>query len=283
MTASGRSPGASGLSLARAASSRARPRAYPRARRSRSGVRPRHARAPLTTALPQRAPPVARAARARRGLGVGGLGDRAHDDDPARAARGHVADVARVQPADREPRRRQVRRRPLDVAEPGGRAARLGRRRVHRSDDDVVDVGIGVGLARPAPGACVDRPTIRSGPTAARAAATGASSCPTCTPSAPHASTRSGRSLRMNSAPARVGRGTERRARRRRCRRRRAPCRAAGSGRRLRGAPRPGTPAGGRRRRGTDGSRRCGRAGSRDQVKHAVRANLCTYGSPLSG
>ena len=47
----------------------------------------------------------------------------------------------------------------------------------------------------------VETPTSRSVPTAARASASGMSPWPTWTPSASHASTRSGRSLRTNSAP----------------------------------------------------------------------------------
>ena len=46
----------------------------------------------------------------------------------------------------------------------------------------------------------VESPTSASGPASRRASATGRSSWPTWTPSAPQAATRSGRSLRMNSA-----------------------------------------------------------------------------------
>ena len=137
---------------------------------------------------------------ARRGLGVLGLGDRAHDDDPRRAAlddlvrrcprRARRSRTTACRPCS--PRaRRSPARRPGGPAWSASRARgrpRGSRRRGRRR------------RPRPASGAWVERPTIRSGPTAARACAGVASSWPTCTPSAPHASTRSGRSLRMNSA-----------------------------------------------------------------------------------
>ena len=109
--------------------------------------------------------------------------------------------VVRVEPADREPRLAHRARRVGDVVEARGRAARLGRRRVHGADRQVVDVRVGVrrvGLGRRVRGAADD--PVRADGRARRARAS-SSSWPTWTPSAPHASTRSGRSLRMNSAP----------------------------------------------------------------------------------
>ena len=106
----------------------------------------------------------------------------------------------RVEPADREPRLADRARRVGHVVEPRGRAAGLGRRRVYGADRHVVDVGVGsgrVGLERRVRGAADD--AVRAD--RARACAGVSSSWPTCTPSAAHASTRSGRSLRMNSAP----------------------------------------------------------------------------------
>src|SRR6188472_340780 len=114
--ASGRSPGASGSSCARIAASRSSPR-------SRRGA----GRAPVSPAVLRaglvpfgegvgRAPGrrlrlrcangslQLHAQRARRRLGIGRLGERADDDDPARAALDHLAHVAGVQPADGEPR-----------------------------------------------------------------------------------------------------------------------------------------------------------------------------------
>ena len=140
--------------------------------------------------LPQlRAPP----------LGVVRLGDRPHDDDPRRAALDHLVHVAGVEPADREPRLADAARGVRDVVQPGG-AAGLGRRlraparpRGSRRRDR---------RPRPPPGRARASSGRRSGP-ARRARApppASSSSWPTCTPSAPHACTRSGRSLRMNSA-----------------------------------------------------------------------------------
>ena len=45
---------------------------------------------------------------------------------------------------------------------------------------------------------------IISGPTMARASASGRSSCPRCTPSAPHSRATSGRSLMKSSAPVQI-------------------------------------------------------------------------------
>ena len=223
------------------------------------------------------------AQRAGGGLRVRGVGDRAHDDDPARAARGDLADVAGVEPADREPRRGDVRGGPVDVLEPGGRAPGLRRRRVHRPDREVVDVRVGVGrraLLRRMRRAADD--PVRPGGRARRRRRCRRPGRRGRRPRA-HAATRSGRSLRMNSAPARPRRrGTP--APRRSARRRRASCRAAGRRPPRRAAPRPGTPAGARRRRGTAGPGRCGREGAQGQGKQAPRARLRpTYGSPLPG
>ena len=138
--------------------------------------------------------------RPRRRLRVVGLGDRAHDHDPRRAALEHLVHVAGVEPADREPglappcspraRRSAGPRRggpAWSASRAPGRPRGSRRRRPRR---------------RPRPGRARASSGRRSGPrpTAARACAGDSSSCPTCTPSAPHASTRSGRSLRMKSA-----------------------------------------------------------------------------------
>ena len=89
-----------------------------------------------------------------------------------------------------------------------------GRRRCSRSSRAVP-------RHRSAPGLRVDSPTIRLGADdPARACATGMSSCPTCTPSAPARATRSGRSLRISSAPWAAHSAAKRRAAatiRRRC------------------------------------------------------------------
>jgi hypothetical protein len=53
--------------------------------------------------------------------------------------------VARVEPADREPRLADRARRVGDVVQARGGAAGLGRRRVDGPDGEVVDVGIGIG------------------------------------------------------------------------------------------------------------------------------------------
>ena len=72
------------------------------------------------------------------------LGDRPHDDRAARAVLDGDRQRGRVEPADREPRLADRARRVGDVVEARGGAARLGRRRVHGADREVVDVGVGV-------------------------------------------------------------------------------------------------------------------------------------------
>ena len=178
---SGRSSGPSGCSCAWIASVLARDRAYPRAIPASRGsgasagsrcAAPRAAAAP--PAPPSRRPAPRRSARRRppprraaqrpaptrpssasrsaraAASGSVGVGDRAHDDDPGRAALDDLVHVARVEPADREPRLRHRARRMLDVRQARRGAARLGRRRVHRADREVVDVR--VLLAPPWPG-----------------------------------------------------------------------------------------------------------------------------------
>ena len=168
-------------------------------------------RAPPLDAATARRPPTAppsSAARsvARRRLGVGGLGDRAHDRRRARApAATHGADRAGVDAADREPRQRRVRGRVARRARarpPGGPAWSASRAPARRRCSRRRSAS----PASTCAGECVDCPTSASAPTSARASATGRSSWPTWTPSAPAAATRSGRSLRMNSAPARAQR-----------------------------------------------------------------------------
>ena len=142
-----------------------------------------------------------RAQRSRRPRVVG-LGDRPHDDDPpSRRASTAAGTFAASSPPIanhglRDGARARTRRTP--APRPGGRAwsasrapgrPRGSRRRRRRR------------AASACAGAWVERPTIRSGPTTRARRAGVPSSWPTCTPSAPHASTRSGRSLRMNSAP----------------------------------------------------------------------------------
>ena len=142
---------------------------------------------------------------ARRGLGIGRVADRAHDDDPPRAGGDDLADVGRVDAADREP---GVVAAGCAAAcsirlEPGGRPARLGRRLPDRAGAELV--GPGAPRAASAASNCSRRvgrePDQRRGPGRARASATGSSSWPTWTPSASHASTRPGSSLRKKSAP----------------------------------------------------------------------------------
>ena len=171
----GRSPGASGLRLARASASRRwlRVSSSPggdgptgsgawawaarwRCALGRGGLWPgrawppawpwrgRGARAcgyvaPTPASLPERS--SARAALS----GSARVGDGAHHRDPRRARRAHVGDVAGVDAADGEERRRGVRRRVAHQIQPDRRAARLGRRGVHGADPDVVDLGLGGG------------------------------------------------------------------------------------------------------------------------------------------
>ena len=141
------------------------------------------------------------AARRARGGGarVGGLGDRADDGDPARARREDRADVA--------PRRCRRSRRtgPSRARRRGGRARgrrrrgrassasrRRGRRRCSRRRRPRRSPRANASSGRRAP----------AGPPSARARAAPMSSWPTWQPSAPAAATRSGRSLRISSAPA---------------------------------------------------------------------------------
>ena len=144
-----------------------------------------------------------RAARARRASGSAASAIARTTTIAPRAGGDDRGDVGRVDPADREPRHAAARRRPRGgrgrARRPGGRAWSAsrapGRRRRSRRRARGVDL---LGRVRRAP----DEP--RPAPASARASATGMSSWPTCTPSAPAARARSGRSLRMNSAP-RVG------------------------------------------------------------------------------
>lgn len=85
-----------------------------------------------------------------RGIGgVAGLGDRAYDDDPARAGGDHFVDRAEVDPSDREPRPRDTGQvgiggRAYEFEADGG-AAGLRGRRPHGSDAEVVESGLGAG------------------------------------------------------------------------------------------------------------------------------------------
>lgn len=86
-----------------------------------------------------------------RGLGrVVGLGDRAHDDDPARTGGDHVVDRVEIDPSDREPRMRDtgdpvgIGGRTHEVETDGG-AAGLGGRRPYRPDAEVVEPLLGAG------------------------------------------------------------------------------------------------------------------------------------------
>ena len=142
---------------------------------------------------------------AGRGLGVRGLGDRAHD----RRSAAH----RRRAPRRRCPRRCRrwrttargaCRRRGGRSSSPAAGPPGLRRRGVDGPDGDVVDAGARVDLRRPC-GSSARRSTLRPddrpGPLRPDM-----SSWPTCTPSAPRAAARSGRSLSMNSAPARRSR-----------------------------------------------------------------------------
>jgi len=79
----------------------------------------------------------------RRGLRVIGAGDRAHDDDSARASRQHLRQPLLVDSADCEPRfvRCQFGRGANQV-EAGRWAARFGGGRPARADAEIVD-GLG--------------------------------------------------------------------------------------------------------------------------------------------
>ena len=217
----GRSPGAKGWSAARTAALRSAESACGPRRGTRAGVlavrgaSPRAAGAaracgyvvPTSASRPRS---TAVRSSPRGPLGIGGLGQRPHDGDPLGAGRERRR---RRWPArSRRSRRtgRRAGRRVADQLEPDRRPSRLGRRRVDRPDADVVDAGVAgrVDLRR----AVRREPDEPLGPTSSRACATGVSSCPTWTPSAPAASTRSGRSLRINSAPWRVADTGKRRA-----------------------------------------------------------------------
>ena len=203
---SGRSSGPSGSSCAWIASVLARERAYPRAMPSRASASSRRARAPLARSVAAHAsrrrhdPPARLATPAPRPRGPSASVIARTTTMRRRAALDDLVHVARVEPADREPRLRHGARRVLDVVQSGGRAARLGRRRVDRPDREVVDVL--VGLAPPRPGRARASSGRRCGPGRPPRGRSvgGSSSWPTWMPSAPHASTRSGRSLRMKSA-----------------------------------------------------------------------------------
>lgn len=79
-------------------------------------------------------------------LGVVGVGDRPHHDDPPRTGIHHLADGARIDAADREPRaRRASLRREPDQLGSHGRASGLRRRGPHRPDAEVAEIGSGDG------------------------------------------------------------------------------------------------------------------------------------------
>ena len=220
--------------------------------------------------------PLQRGAQlARGGLGLGGAGDRAHDDDARRRpASATVADVARVEPADREPRLAHVRGRPLDVARarrPGAPAWSASRAPGRRP-----------GSRRPRPppprracsGACVERADDRVR-RRRRARACGGRHVVLADVHAVGAAR--GHEVRpvveheQRAARRRRPRGT--RARPRPARRRRAPCRAAARCPRRRAARRQELRAAARRRRGT-----AGRSRSRLAGRHRAAT---TIGTPL--
>ena len=84
----------------------------------------------------------------RRGLRVGGLGDRPDHDRAPSARADRVPDRQLVEPADREPRDGCVGGGVADRIEPGRGPAGLGGRLVNRTDRDVVDALGGVDLRR---------------------------------------------------------------------------------------------------------------------------------------
>ena len=204
VTAGGRSPGASGTSLARASALRRSARdsgcrsvarrrrgggrLRRRGRRGRSrlglgGARRSSAACGYGVPTPASSAHEGGAQRSRRRLGVGGLGDRAHDD--------HAAALPRPRPRRRcRGRCRRWRTtgsgacvgRVAHELEPDRRAARLGRRRVDRADRDVVDVRARGGDLLGANGWSARRCGRRRPPRARPRP--GASSWPTCTPSA---------------------------------------------------------------------------------------------------
>ena len=140
------------------------------------------------------------AQRAGRCLGIVGAGQRAHHGDPVCAGGSHGGDVRRVDPADGEERRPRVSGRIARRARcprPGGPAwsgwrgrarPRCSRRRAQRP-------------CRSAPASAWRARSDDLRPPLRARRRRRLSSWPTCTPSAPAAATRSGRSLRMNSAP----------------------------------------------------------------------------------
>ena len=156
-----------------------------------------------------------------------------------------AAMLRRVDAADREPRLAHGARRVLDVVEAGGGPPGLGRRRVHRPDGEVVDVGVGLGgvrlrrRVRRAPDDPVradDRARLgRRRVVLADVDAVGRARLHEVGPVVED----------EQRADASRPRGT--RARRRPARRRRAPCRAAARGRRRRAAPPPASRAAARR------------------------------------
>ena len=150
-----------------------------------------------------RAPRRSRRRSAAAAARVGGLGDRADDDEPRGAGAGHGRNGGAVDPADGKPGQRRVRRPRSGrspARRPGGRASSASRGRVRRRGSRrAVAVAAASELGR-AVGREADH-GARPGELA-RAAATAMSSWPTWTPSARSAATRSGRSLRMKSAPA---------------------------------------------------------------------------------
>src|SRR5512133_2811707 len=86
------------------------------------------------------------AQRAGRRLGVVGVGQRAHDDDPPRSRLDHRADGAGVEAADGEPRDRHVGGGVRDRPDADRRPSLLGRRRVDGADGDVVRAAATAGL-----------------------------------------------------------------------------------------------------------------------------------------
>ena len=266
VTASGRSPGASGSScgarrLVALAGARVAAR---RPRGSGAG------RAGLTAALAHGGPPARPAAP--RAAASGSSASVIARTTTTRVAPRAVTSA--TLPASSPPIANhglsRVRRRVGDVVQPGGGPARLGRRRVHRADGEVVDVGVGVrGVAlrrARASSARRSRPPRRP-----RAPSAGVpSSWPTWTPSAPQAATRSGPVVEHEQRAVRVGGRAEL------ARGGHEPLVAERLVAQLdhvdpaADAPRRGTRAAGRRRRGTAGRRRSARVGSSSSVAPRV-------------
>ena len=303
----GRSPGASGFSVARTAwsrrcggSSASRPAAAVPAPRAIGAPRATGARRVAAPgAVPRGAGPGARAcgyvAPTRASVG------RTAARSSRAAASGSAASVSarttaiRAAPGGRARRRgcsasmppmakngtARVRGRVAHQLEPDRRAPGLGRGGVDRADADVVDAGWPrVDLRR----ACGWRGRrVRSARPPARACATGMSSWPTWTPSAPAATRQVGRSLTMNRAPCARAQPAEAPGRRQGSPRRRRPSPAAGRGRRRRAGRRRGRRRRGRRRRGRDGrgqARR--RRSSHPQSGRTRRASMHPNGSPAT-